>query len=98
MELSLAEIAGILGSASGAPERVATGYSIDSRTLVPGALFFAIRGPNFDGHSFVASALERGAAAAVVNREWAVSAPETMGPSLVVVEDTVSALQDLANA
>jgi UDP-N-acetylmuramoyl-tripeptide--D-alanyl-D-alanine ligase len=98
MELSLAEIAGILGSASGAPDRVAHSYSIDSRTLVPGALFFAITGPNFDGHAFVASALERGAAGAVVHREWADTAPASLAPFLIGVADTVLALQDLAKA
>ena len=49
-------------------ERVIEGYSIDSRTLSPGDLFFAIVGPRFDGHAFVAEALLRGAAAVVVAR------------------------------
>jgi UDP-N-acetylmuramyl pentapeptide synthase len=40
-----------------------TGYSIDSRTLQHGDLFFALRGPNFDGHAFVPDVLTRGAAA-----------------------------------
>ncbi len=43
-----------------------TGVSIDSREIGPGALFFAIRGPNHDGHAFVPAALARGAAGAVV--------------------------------
>ena len=43
-----------------------TGVSIDSREVGPGELFFAIRGPNHDGHAFVAAALARGAAGAVV--------------------------------
>lgn len=43
-----------------------TGVSIDSREIGPGELFFAIRGPNHDGHAFVAAALARGAAGAVV--------------------------------
>jgi UDP-N-acetylmuramoyl-tripeptide--D-alanyl-D-alanine ligase len=47
----------------------ATGYSIDSRTLQPRDLFFAIRGERFDGHDFVAAAFERGACAAVVARD-----------------------------
>ncbi len=46
----------------------ASGVSIDSRTVAPGDLFVAVRGPNFDGHAFVADALDRGAAAAVVSR------------------------------
>jgi len=48
---------------------VATGYSIDTRTLEAGDLFIAIRGERFDGHDFVAAAFERGAVAAVVARE-----------------------------
>ena len=98
MDLSLAEIAGILGSASGAPERISRSYSIDSRTLAPGALFFAIPGPNFDGHAFVAQALEHGAVGAVVERDWAAAAPSSMAPFLIGVDDTVSAFQDLAKA
>ena len=47
---------------------VASGISIDSRTLAPGDLFVALTGPNQDGHAFVGQALERGAAAAVVSR------------------------------
>ena len=47
---------------------VATGYSIDSRTLNSGDLFFALTGDRFDGHDYAKAALERGAAAAVVQR------------------------------
>ncbi|HMD65024.1 MAG TPA: Mur ligase family protein, partial [Stellaceae bacterium] len=48
---------------------VATGVSIDTRTLAAGDLFVALRGPNHDGHCFVGAAFERGAAAAMVDRE-----------------------------
>ena len=44
----------------------ACGYSIDSRTVQPGELFFAIRGPTHDGHDYVLEAFRRGAVAAVV--------------------------------
>lgn len=54
---------------SSAADWLATGVSIDSRSLAAGDLFFALRGPNHDGHDFVACALARGAAAAVVDRE-----------------------------
>jgi UDP-N-acetylmuramoyl-tripeptide--D-alanyl-D-alanine ligase len=70
----------------------ATGVSIDSRSVAPGDLFVALRGPNFDGHDFVAAALAAGAAAAVVSR------PPAGAPAdapLLAVEDTLSALQDL---
>jgi len=98
MDLSLGEIAAILGSVSGAPERVARSYSIDSRTLQPQSLFFALRGPHFDGHSFVETAVQAGAVGAVVESGWAQSAPVGLAPLLIPVADTVAALQDLGHA
>jgi UDP-N-acetylmuramoyl-tripeptide--D-alanyl-D-alanine ligase len=68
------------------------GVSIDSRTIARGELFFAIAGPRFDGHAFLAEAAARGAAAAVVERS--VEAPS--GLTLVRVADTTRALADLA--
>jgi UDP-N-acetylmuramoyl-tripeptide--D-alanyl-D-alanine ligase len=53
---------------TGPPDWAAAGVSIDTRTLAAGDLFVALRGPNHDGHDFVAAALERGAAAAMVDR------------------------------
>ena len=47
-------------------EQVASGYSIDSRTVQPGDLFFAVKGERLDGHEFVGEALKSGAAAAVM--------------------------------
>jgi UDP-N-acetylmuramoyl-tripeptide--D-alanyl-D-alanine ligase len=78
----------------------ATGYSIDSRTIAPGDLFFAVRGERFDGHDFVDSALERGAVAAVVSRGWFEALPKTARekPLLVVEHDPLLALQALAAA
>ncbi|PYQ05063.1 MAG: hypothetical protein DMF83_16545 [Acidobacteria bacterium] len=69
-----------------------TGVSIDSRTVRPGEVFFAIAGPRFDGHDFLLAAAAAGAAAAVVHRD--VAAPPALG--LVRVEDTTRALSDLA--
>jgi UDP-N-acetylmuramoyl-tripeptide--D-alanyl-D-alanine ligase len=68
VKLALAQIARWLAvdAPAGGDAATASGYSIDSRTLQPGDLFFAIRGERFDGHDFVAAALERGACAAVV--------------------------------
>jgi UDP-N-acetylmuramoyl-tripeptide--D-alanyl-D-alanine ligase len=73
----------------------ATGVAIDSRVLKPGDLFIALQGPSFDGHDFVADALARGAAAAVMHRlpqGIAADAP------LLVVGDTMTALHDLGRA
>jgi UDP-N-acetylmuramoyl-tripeptide--D-alanyl-D-alanine ligase len=46
------------------------GYSIDSRTIGAGDLFFAVRGERVDGHDFVETALADGAVAAVVSMRW----------------------------
>ena len=47
------------------PESV-DGVSVDTRSLGPGEVFFALKGPRFDGHDFVAEACRKGAAAVVV--------------------------------
>jgi len=76
---------------------VATGYSIDSRTVAPGELFFAVRGDRFDGHDFVTAAFERGAVAAVVSRARAASLPDAaLARPLLIAEDPLLALQSLA--
>jgi len=72
------------------------GVSIDSRTVQPGELFLAIRGPRHDGHDHVTAALARGAAAGVVARERLAEYPEETRVRLLGVEDTLRALQELA--
>ncbi len=81
--------------APGAPDCI-DGISIDSRTIAAGDAFFAIRGDRFDGHDFVDSALQRGAACAVVARERAAEYRDRT--RLVVVEDVLAGLGDLARA
>lgn len=49
---------------------LAQGYSIDSRTIGAGELFFAVRGERVDGHDYVETALADGAVAAVVSMRW----------------------------
>lgn len=66
--------------------------SIDSRTLNPGDLFWALPGERTDGHQFAAAALERGAAAVVCQADRA----DTLSGPRIVVEDTLAALQRLA--
>ncbi len=75
----------------------ATGVSIDSHSVTDGDLFIAIRGPNTDGHLYVANALKRGAAAAMVARDWADSQAAGDMP-LLVVSDTDEGLNALARA
>ncbi len=64
-------------------DRLIGGASIDTRTLEPGDLFFAIRGEARDGHDFVADALKRGAGAAVVSEARAADL-SAHGPVLAV--------------
>ncbi len=82
------------GSCLGDAARAATGLSIDTRSLNPGEGFIAIRGPNRDGHSFVASALKGGAACAIVDRSFPAGDEER----LVRVGDTLEALNALGRA
>lgn len=97
MKLSLARIAEFL-AASGEfdPNAVAHAYSIDSRTIEPGQLFFAVKGDRFDGHDFVEQALQKGAVGAVVRKD--ALSRYTNQAQLLGVDDTLSALQRLALA
>jgi UDP-N-acetylmuramoyl-tripeptide--D-alanyl-D-alanine ligase len=72
------------------------GVSIDSRTVQPGELFIAIRGPRHDGHDFVAGTMAGGATAGVVARDRAAGYAPEIRAKLFVVEDTLRALQELA--
>jgi UDP-N-acetylmuramoyl-tripeptide--D-alanyl-D-alanine ligase len=104
VKLSLAEAA--LGSgakleapasATGVGALIAQGYSIDSRTVQPGELFFAVRGERYDGHDFVQGALERGALAAVVSLARVATLPNAvLEAPLLIVEDPLHALQSIA--
>jgi UDP-N-acetylmuramoyl-tripeptide--D-alanyl-D-alanine ligase len=59
----------------------ALGYSIDSRTINAGELFFAVKGERVDGHDYVEAALANGAVAAVVSMDWlAPDEPERVDP------------------
>src|SRR5580658_11204213 len=72
----------------------ATGYSIDSRTIEPGDLFFAVRGDRFDGHDFAANAFANGAIAAVVTRHKIAALPSDLRRKpLLAVDDPLAALQ-----
>ncbi|HWV52750.1 UDP-N-acetylmuramoylalanyl-D-glutamyl-2,6-diaminopimelate--D-alanyl-D-alanine ligase [Pseudorhodoplanes sp.] len=72
------------------------GISIDSRTLSPGDAFFAIAGDNRDGHAFVEAALKAGAGLAVVAKNKRDTLPTDV--PLLVVDDVLDALRDLARA
>lgn len=104
MRLTLAEAAIGAGAVLEAPASVpnagalpACGYSIDSRTIAPGELFFAVRGERLDGHDYVAAALERGAVGAVVSGMRAASLPDAaLKRPLLICDDPLVALQTLA--
>jgi UDP-N-acetylmuramoyl-tripeptide--D-alanyl-D-alanine ligase len=72
-----------------------SGVSIDSRSLKSDEAFIALRGPNRDGHAFVAAAIDQGAALAIVDRNFPASAHEE---KLLRVDDTMVALNDLGRA
>jgi UDP-N-acetylmuramoyl-tripeptide--D-alanyl-D-alanine ligase len=95
MPLWGAREAGAVTGGQAIGEWQAAGVSIDSRTVVPGDLFIALTGPNFDGHTFVADALKKGAAAALVAKR-----PEGVDANapLLIVADTQRALDDLGRA
>jgi len=75
MKLSLGQIAEWMHAEGDFDDDAqAAGYSIDSRTIGAGELFFAVKGERLDGHDFVEQALANGAVAAVVSMRWLVPA------------------------
>lgn len=97
MKLPLGRVADFI-RADGGFERdeVALGYSIDSRTIQPGELFFAVKGERLDGHDFVEMALERDAVAAVIRADQASRFKQKS--RLLAVADPLEALQRLGRA
>jgi UDP-N-acetylmuramoyl-tripeptide--D-alanyl-D-alanine ligase len=97
MKLPLSRIAEFI-SATGDFDHnsLAQRYSIDSRNIHPGDLFFAVKGERLDGHDFVEQAFSRGAVAAVVRTDQIGRYSPTS--RLLAVDDTLAALQTLASA
>jgi len=89
MEFSVAEIARVLGASAPSSSGIATGWSVDTRVIQPGDLFFALRGPNHDGNAYIEDALQKGAAAVIAERP----AP---GP-VIAVPNALLALQAVAS-
>jgi len=77
----------------GPPSRI-DGVSNDTRAIKPGNLYFALKGCNFDGHEFTGAAFDRGACAAVVEKERKLAA--SPGRPLLQVMDPAKALRDIA--
>nr|WP_254639486.1 UDP-N-acetylmuramoyl-tripeptide--D-alanyl-D-alanine ligase [Cohnella sp. GbtcB17] len=83
------------GTPAGAEAGIA-GVSIDSRSIGAGQLFVPIAGDRFDGHDYIEKAASAGAAAALWQRDRAV--PADIGLPLLLVDDTLAALQRLAES
>ena len=96
--MTLSDITRIFGFALD-PEKdaPATGVSTDSRTIRNGMVFFALKGPRFDGRRFVAAAFEKGAIGAVVEAGGSGEDAPSGQAVLIPVPDPLKALQDLAS-
>jgi len=92
------DLAFLKGATRGTPvgEPAGARVVIDSRGDLDGALFVALTGPRFDGHDFVADVLSRGATGAVVSASWWGGTGSGRVSDVLVVPDTLLALQDLA--
>ncbi len=88
--LHLREVAEALGGRLLGADGAFDGVGTDTRSLQPGQLFVALRGPNYDAHDYIAAAAARGAVAALVAREVKTELPQ------IVVADTLAALGQLA--
>ena len=91
--MTLHEAARAIAAAAHGTDVRFSGVSTDSRSIVPGELFVALKGDNFDGHAYVGDVLARGAAGALVNQEFAAAHPAL---PLIGVSDTRLALGALA--
>ncbi len=89
---SLSQVAERLDGELNGEDLLFSGVGTDSRTLSPGELFVALKGPNFDGSDYLQMALERGATGAVVHQLQPVPIPQ------IVVDDTLKSLGALAAA
>ena len=97
MKLHLSRVAELLhGSGEFDGKALATGYSIDTRTIKQGDLFFAVKGERLDGHDYVEAALSAGAVGAIVRKD--ALARYSCKTRLLAVEDTLLALQHLGAA
>jgi len=97
MKLPLSRLAEFIAAAElPLPDDIAQGYSIDSRTVRPGELFFAVQGERLDGHDYVTQALEAGAVGAVIRADRRDRYP--LHARVLPVGDTLLALQTLATA
>lgn len=81
---------------SGKPLLKVWNISTNTRTLLEGDLFIALKGENFNGHVFVEEALEKGAAGAVVARDYKAQNKKYRNKIIIKVDNTLKALGDIA--
>jgi len=81
---------------SGDKSKVFRGVSIDSRTLSENELFICICGDRFNGHDFIKEAQNKKASAIVISDRSGMASKKNMAPSVIHVDDTLKALQELA--
>ncbi|HEU0141318.1 MAG TPA: UDP-N-acetylmuramoyl-tripeptide--D-alanyl-D-alanine ligase [Bryobacteraceae bacterium] len=89
MKFSLRQIADVLQWEKPVPDLAVAGWSIDSRTIKAGDLYFALKGARHDGNAFLEDAFANGAAAAVAQ-------VPLEGKPVIVVPETLASLQELA--
>jgi len=90
MTFDLKEVASAMRARGEVRPLKVSGWSVDTRTQNPGDVYFALRGPNHDGHDYVAKAIAQSASAVVVERG-------SGSPGELLVADTLRALQSLGN-
>jgi UDP-N-acetylmuramoyl-tripeptide--D-alanyl-D-alanine ligase len=90
IKMSLSELANVLHTDKLQKDLVFQGVSTDTRTLIPGNMFIALKGEHYDGHQFLETAVNNGAVAAVVNTSSSITIPQ------ILVNDTLAALGKLS--
>ena len=78
------------GKVVGNPQKIVSNITIDSRKVIEGSMYVAIKGERVDGHKFVKDTFEKGAVCALVEQ-----VPETEG-TYILVESTLQAIKDIA--
>ena len=97
MNLQLGEVAtAVDGTLAGPATVLARGYSIDSRTVKAGDLFFAVKGPRFDGHDFLQQAVDKKASGIVIDAQFQTSIETKSDFGIIRLASPVEALRTLA--
>ena len=98
-EITIKELVSAIGGRqiSGPPDKLVRGLSTDSRRMAPGYMFLALRGERYDGHDFLAGAVNAGAAGVIVQSDKTIPKELTTNNLVVItVSSTLKALGDLA--